>query len=496
MLGFVSTALTFIVPFLLVLTLVVTVHELGHFLAARAFGVGIDRFSIGFGRALVSWRDRHGVEWRVGWIPFGGYVRFAGDDNDASVPDEDHLDALRRAVIRKEGPQGLKRYYHFKPIWQRAIVAASGPFANFLLAVVLFALLLFAFGEPLTPARVTYVEPGSPAAAAGFKVGDLVVKAGDHKIKSLEELGQTVVLRGGESIDFVVERNGRDISLPAKVGWRDVDDPITGKHRMGWLGTEAPPPKVGEVTPNSPAAAAGFLAGDRIVKANGQDVTNFEELIRIVSPRGGQPLTFVVERAGERLNLIATPVWATVKDPATGAPMRIGRLGLSNASSDQEQRWVRYNPLEAVAAGVQRTWNTLSTTVYYLGRIVTGHVSAQQISGPLGIARVTGKVAQVSAENSSTLGIMLLRVGAGLLQMSAVISVSVGFMNLLPIPILDGGHLLFYAYEAIARRPLAAKLQAAGYRVGLALVLGLMLFATWNDLQQLPVSKFLGHLPS
>jgi len=403
MIDLLTTALTFIVPFLLVLTLVVTVHELGHFLAARSFGVAIDRFSIGFGRAIARWTDRQGVEWRIGWIPFGGYVRFSGDENEASVPDQEGLDALRREVIGREGPQALGRYYHFKPIWQRAVIAAAGPAANFLLAIALFALLLATLGEQVTRARVAAVVPGSVAAEAGFRPGDLIVQAAGKPVASFEDLMTTVRVRGGDVTSFVVERGGRTVELTATPAWKDVPDRI----------------------------------------------------------RGAQ---------------------------------RVGRLGIAASQDPADTIRVRYNPIEAVVGGAKRTWSVLTTTVYYLGRIVQGQVGADQISGPLGIANVTGKVAQFSAEGAPNLGVMLLVVTVNLVQLAALISVSVGFMNLLPIPILDGGHLLFYAYEAVARRPLAARVQAAGYRVGLALVLGLMLFATWNDLQQLRVFTFLGRL--
>ena len=166
MLAFALNALTWIVPFLFVLTLVVTVHEFGHFLAARGCGVAIDQFSIGFGRALAHWRDRSGVEWRIGWLPLGGYVRFAGDENAASVPDAADLEALRGEIIAREGPAAVRRYYQFKPIWQRAIIAAAGPFANFVLSTLLFAALLLSFGQPVLPARVAEVLPGAPAQAA------------------------------------------------------------------------------------------------------------------------------------------------------------------------------------------------------------------------------------------------------------------------------------------------------------------------------------------
>ena len=401
MIDFILTALTFVVPFVLVLGLVVTIHELGHFLAAKSFGVAIDRFSIGFGKAIASWTDKSGVEWRVGWIPLGGYVKFSGDDNAASVPDSENLANLRRDIEAEEGREAVLRYFHFKPLWQRAIVVAAGPFANFALAIALFAALLLAFGQYVLPPKIAAVQPGSPA-----------------------------------------ER-------------------------------------------------AGFLPGDLVLKAEGRPIKGFDELAQLVQVRANVPTDFVVERAGREIEIVATPEWVMRTDQVAGE-RRQGMLGLSPAQSKNDYIHVRYNPIQAVAGVVERTWRTLETTVYYLGRMVTGQVAADQLSGPLGIARISGKVAQAGAEGAPDVGSMILGGGVNLLQLAAFISVSIGFMNLLPVPVLDGGHLLFYAYEAVARRPVAARVQAAGYRVGLALLLGLMLFATWNDLQQMRVFKILG----
>jgi len=401
MIGVLQSFLGHTLPFLLVLTPVVTVHELGHFLAAKACGVAIDRFSIGFGRALVSWRDRSGVEWRIGWIPFGGYVRFAGDENAASVPDHEDLDSMRRDIVKREGVEALNRYYHFKPVWQRAIIAAAGPVSNFLLAIALFSSFLLAFGQYVLPARIAEVDPNSPAQRAGFQVQDLVVSANGHPVSSFDDLAQIAQLRVNLPTDFVVRRAGHEVALTVTPEWRLRDD--------------------------------GF-----------------------------------------------------------GHMRRQGTLGLRPAQSRADIVHLTYNPVQALDGGVQRTWKVLSSTVYYLGRMVTGQVAADQLSGPLGIARLSADVARTSTAGAVDLGTMILDGGVGLLQLAALISVSIGFLNLLPIPVLDGGHLLFYAYEALARRPLAAQVQAVGYRLGLALVLGLLLFGTWNDLQQLSVLKILG----
>jgi regulator of sigma E protease len=386
-------------PFVLVLSLVVTVHELGHFFAARACGIDIERFSIGFGRPIWSHRDRSGVEWRVGWVPLGGYVMFAGDHNSASVPDAAGLKAMRAEILAREGPEALARSYHFKPVWQRALVAAAGPAANFLLAIALFALLFMSFGERTLSPRIGVVQPGSAAASAGFQAGDVVLEAAGRRISSFQDLSEVVQVRGGASTDFLVERGGRNLTLTATPEWKRPD-------------TE----------PGSP---------------------------------------------------------------------RVGRLGIGPTGEVMRRT---FGPVEALSKGVDRTWSVLTTSVYAIGRMVTGQMSAEQLNGPLGIAQMSGTIAKAGAEAAPDLQHKILYVGANLLALAAVLSVGIGFMNLLPIPVLDGGHLVFYAYEAVARRPLAASVQAFGYRVGLALVLALMLFATWNDLQRLQVFQFVGGL--
>jgi regulator of sigma E protease len=400
MLAYAFTALTWILPFLFVLTFIVTVHEFGHFLAARACGVAVDQFSIGFGRALLKWRDRSGVEWRIGWAPLGGYVRYAGDENIASVPDSEDLDVLRREIIAREGAAAVRRYYQFKPVWQRALIAAAGPFANFVLSTVLFAGFLLAFGEPQLPARVAKVLPNTPAAAAGFQAGDLIVKAAGRTINGFSDVAQVVTLRAGTPVVFVVERGGAEVQLTATPRPVQVPDGMGGQMAIGQIGVERPP--LSEMT------------------------------VR------------------------------------------------------------RFNLISALGGGVAQSWNILDTNLFYMSRILRGQASADQLGGTIGIAQISHAVAKSGAEGGHNLGQRVMGSTVNLVGLVAALSVMIGFVNLLPIPVLDGGHLLFYAYEAIARRPVAAAVQAVGMRVGLALMLGLLLFTTANDLHRSGLFRFLG----
>ncbi|WGM31185.1 M50 family metallopeptidase [Brevundimonas sp. NIBR11] len=405
MLEFLGQALIYVVPFLLVLTIIVTIHELGHFWVARAFGVKVDRFAIGFGKALFSRTDKHGIEWRVGWMPLGGYVKFSGDMDASSVPDSRGLAALKSEIVARDGAGAERDYFHFKPVWQRMLIVAAGPVANFILAIFIFTLLFSAIGDRLRPAQVADVASGSPAATAGFQTGDLITAI-----------------------------NGRVIG------------------------------DAGEVT-------------------------------RKVSLSSGDALRFTVERAGSEIELIATPVRRAETDPIAGR-VSVGRIGLSLISPRQDVRYVRYNPIEAVGRGVRETGDILGTTLTYLGRIFTGRESGDQLSGPLGIAKASGALTKAAVAANPDPGATALNLLLTLTSFAAILSIGIGFLNLLPIPVLDGGHLVFYAYEAVAKKPVAANVQEAGYRVGLALLAGLMLFATWNDLQKSNVFQFLGGLVS
>lgn len=376
-----ALGLSYIIPFLFVLTIVVFFHELGHFYAARRCGVTVEVFSVGFGRPITSWYDKHGTKWQIAWMPLGGYVKFAGDENEASVPDRERLEQLDEST--REGT------LFFKPLWQRAIVVAAGPVANFILAIVIFASLYTLFGQ-----RVT--------------------------------------------------------------------DPV-----------------VGVVAENSAAERAGMQIGDLITAIDGDEISTFSEVRRAVTVNADVPLVFSIDRAGELIDLTATPDRVLEVD-RFGNEYHIGRLGVAVNASEDTIRHVRYNPFVALWMGVEESYFIVEQTFVVLGRIIMGRESAEQLGGPIRIAQLSGQTA--------TLGLIAL------INLTAVLSVSIGLINLFPIPMLDGGHLAFYAYEAVAGKPLPEKAQDIGMRIGLSMVLTLFLFVTWNDLSRLDVFQNLSNL--
>ncbi len=394
----VALALVSIPAGLFVFSLIIVIHELGHFWVARACGVKVEAFSIGFGSTLVSWRDKHGVLWRIAALPLGGYVRFFGDASGASNPDRGRLEELRAEIDAEHGAGTAAQCFHFKPLWQRAAVVAAGPFANFILAIVIFAGLAWAFG---------------------------------------------------------------------------------GQAQRGAL--------ISEVREDSPAAVAGFVAGDRIISADGREITLFAELSTFVSIRGGEDVRFGVERGGQTL-FLDTTIGRAERPGPLDRPVMVGFLGVvaSNAPENTVRSPVS-GPFEALGEGVAQTWAITENTVRFIGRIFQGKESPENIGGAPRIAGISGEIAKDSMEAATASGAGALT-GFGyalinLLQLAAILSVGIGLLNLLPIPVLDGGHLLYYAYEGVVGRPLAAAAQEWGFRVGLALIVGLMVFVFVNDLR-------------
>lgn len=454
----------YLIPFLFVLTIVVFFHELGHFLVARWCGVTVRTFSVGFGPELFGFTDRRGTRWRLSAIPLGGYVKFLGDENEASVTDREALQRMTPA--EREGA------FATKSVGKRAAVVAAGPLANFLLAIIIFAAMAMLFGRETTVARIDTVTPETVAAEAGFRPGDVVRSINGRSVEGYTDVQREIALSGGVPLTFEVDRNGSPVTIVATPELRREADRFGNRQEIGVLDIGGPemPALIRSVQPGSAAAAAGLQVDDRIVAIDGTAVHSFEDVRRIVSSSPGRPLSLEVDRGGRPLALTATP------EPAAAAEGSgtVGRLGIGGGLDEADAVSVRYGPLEAIGNGVSETWFVIDRTFSYLGGVILGQQSADQLGGPIRVAQVSGQVA--------TLGILAL------INLAAILSISIGLINLFPVPMLDGGHLMFYALEAVRGRPLSDRAQDIGFRIGFAAVVMLMLFATWNDIVHLTAS--------
>jgi len=362
----------YVLPFVFLMTAIVFFHELGHYLVGRWCGVKIDAFSLGFGPEVYSRVDRHGTRWRLAAIPVGGYVKFHGDANAASAPDHDGVAAM--------DPAERRLTLAGQPIANRAAIVAAGPIANFILAVAIFVALFVVFGRAEQTPRVGAVEAGSPAALAGFEVGDLV-KA-----------------------------------------------------------------------------------------VNGRPIATFEDLQQATLLSTGLPMSFVVERAGGETQLSATPEIAVVDQGPLGK-RRMGRLGLASSSNPADLKIDRCALPVCVVWGAQEVGFIVEATGAYVGGLIAGRETVDNMSGPIGVGQIAGEMAKISLWQ--------------LLNLAGLFSVSVGLMNLLPVPLLDGGHLLYFAFEALRGRPLSERMQQIGIRIGIAFVAALVIFTTSHDILRL-----------
>jgi regulator of sigma E protease len=358
-----------IVPFLFVLTVVVFVHEMGHYLVGRWCGIGVKAFSIGFGPEIAGFNDRRGTRWKLCLIPLGGYVKFVGDMSATSAPDPSEMETLT--------DEERKIAFHTQALWRRAATVFAGPFFNFLLTIAVFTVLFATYGR------------------------------------------------------YVAE------------------------------------PMVAKVQPGSSAAAAGFMPGDRFVSVNGVKVETFGDVQRLVSPNAGEALRFVVRRDGKDVVLTATPK-QTEETDALGNKIKVGVIGVVNDQAMGQPHVVSYGPVEAFGQATVETWRIIGRTGDFLSRFAVGREDKCQLGGPVKIADMAGKAAQLGFE--------------WLIQLVALLSVGIGVLNLLPIPPLDGGHLLFYALEAVFRRPVSEKVVEIVYKAGLLAVLLFMVFVFWNDI--------------
>jgi len=365
--------MNFLIPFLILITVVVFIHEYGHYYFAKKYGVGITDFSIGFGKEIFGWNDKSGTRWKICWIPLGGYVKFFGDRNVFSQSEQQELINLYEEKDRK-------KLFILKPLYQRAIIVAAGPLANFVLAIIIFTIINLFVGKDMTPAIIDEVQKDTPAFESGFKKNDKILFIDNNKVDSILEVSTFINTSTSEIIEFIILRNDQELSILVKPNL------VYGKDSLG----------------NS------------------------------------------------------------VKKRMIGI-----KLSASNSNLQRQP----LGPIKAVFYSVKEVWFVTVTSLNYLGKIITGSGDLSQLGGPVKIAKITGQVAEY--------GIIPF------LSIMAYISISLGMINLFPIPMLDGGHLMFYFFEKILGRPLSQKTQEGFFRIGLFLLFSLMFFVTFNDLRDL-----------
>jgi regulator of sigma E protease len=365
--------MNYLIPFLILITIVVFIHEYGHYYFAKKYGVGITDFSIGFGREIFGWNDKSGTRWKICWIPLGGYVKFFGDRNVFSQSEQQEL-------IDQYNDEDKKKLFILKPLYQRAIIVAAGPLANFLLAILIFIMINLFIGKDMTPAIIEEVQKDSPAFVSGLKKNDKILSIDDKKVESILEVSTFINISTSEQIEFKILRNDQELSVLIKPNLVDGTDSLGNPAKKRMIGIKL----------------------------------------------------FVLENEFNRQPL---------------------------------------GPSKAIYYSLKEVWFVTTTSLKYIGKIITGSGDSSQLGGPVKIAKITGQVAE--------------RGIVPFLSIMAYISISLGIINLFPIPMLDGGHLMFYLFEKILGKPLSQKTQENFFRIGLFLLFSLMFFVTFNDLRDL-----------
>ncbi len=437
--------------FLVVLGVLVAFHELGHFLAARWVGVKVLKFSLGFGPRLLS-RQAGETEYLISAIPLGGYVKLFGEEEaEALTPDD-----RRRSFVH----QGL---------WKKMLIVAAGPGFNFILAYLVYTgVLAFGYAVPVPSfkdivSEIEAVLPGSPADTAGLKPGDRIIRVNDRDVSTSTELHEAVVKSGGKALTIDIRRQD---TVKTYVVTPSASEPAPDGTVGYRLGIEERAPVVTGIMPGSPAAQGGFKEGDRVTRIGEQDIHTWSQMTGIVREHPNQPLAFAIVRDGSPQTLTITP--SAEKSTVDGKTTEYGRIGISAQSQSIIQATT---PWSVPILGAVATWRWTELTTVGIYKMFTGEISSKNIGGPLTIANISGEAA---SQGTSSLVFLI-----------AMLSINLGVLNLLPIPILDGGHLFFFALEGILRKPLGERQREIAQQVGLVLLVGIMVFAFWNDLERL-----------
>ncbi|MCC6967676.1 MAG: RIP metalloprotease RseP [Nitrospira sp.] len=440
-------------PFLVVLGVLVAFHEAGHFLAARWVGVKVLKFSLGFGPKIFG-RQIGETEYLLSIVPLGGYVKLFGEDEHEPLTPEDK-----------------KRAFVHQSLWGKTLIVAAGPIFNFILAYLIYtAYIGLGYTLPVPSFKdiipeIEAVLPGSPADQAGLKPGDRVIRVNEKEISTNAELLKYIAQSNGKQLTLDLTR-GQQIKTvlvtPTKTTVQDNGKATT----IFQLGIEERAPVITAVIPGSRAQAAGLAAGDRVVRIDGHDIFTWSQMTSLVRENPNHALQFDIQRGGAAQSVSVTPMGE--KATIDGKPTEVGKIGISA----QNQTILQTNdPLKAPLLGAQATWGWTELTVVGIYKIITGDISRKNIGGPLTIAKTAGDAAE---QGTSSLVFLM-----------AMLSINLGVLNLLPIPILDGGHLLFFFIEAIRRKPLEDRQRELAQQVGLVLLVGIMIFAFWNDIERL-----------
>jgi len=457
--------LTSVLALLATLGVLVTIHEFGHFWVARRCGVKVLRFSIGFGKAAKTWIGKDGCEYVIAPIPLGGYVKMLGQE-DTTVTNATTLPADQRQYS-----------FAYKPLWQRMAIVAAGPIANFLLAIFVFWLINISYGISGIAPVVNNVIEGSVAEAAGLRAGDEILAVDGEETIIWQQVTLQLLARLGESGEITLTVDPEDSSRA-----RDIQIPIDA-----WMGAETTPNPVGNlgiiqfeipadiagIVPGGAAEAGDLRAGDEIISVDGRSVRGWTHWVELIRASPELTLNVVVQRGGINTDLSIRPEAATLDDGTV-----IGSIGayvqettLAELLPPEMQRQVNFNVLSAIQPALLETWNKSVFVLDSVKKMVVGLISVKNINGPITIAQVAGETVTYGFD-----------VYLGFL---ALLSISLGVLNLLPIPVLDGGHLLYYAIEAVIRRPVPERIQAWGLQLGLLLISGIMVLAMYNDVNRL-----------
>jgi regulator of sigma E protease len=460
-----ETLIINVVALIVTLGILVTFHEFGHFWVARRCGVKVLRFSVGFGKPFKSWYGKDGTEYAIAPIPLGGYVRMLGQE-DLRTVDGDEIPEQERA-----------RAFNFKPLWQRFAIVAAGPLANFLLAIAVFWLINVMYGQRGVAPVIADVVDESPAYHAGLRAGDEIVAIDGIDTTIWQQVTMQLLQRLGETGELAIravpdgESVAQDYSIPLQNWQSRTAEP----NPLGSLGIVQYriPAVIDGVVPGGRAEQGGLQAGDQILITNGEPVRSWSHWVQIIQSSPELDMDVVVQRAGDSVRLALTPQGNTADDGAY-----IGTIGawvqpydLAESLPAEMRREIQYGPLTAIVPAVKETWEKSVFVLDSIKKMVIGLISVKNINGPITIAQVAGETASYGLE-----------VYLGFL---AILSISLGVLNLLPIPMLDGGHLLYYTIEAIIRRPVPEKVQAMGLQLGLLIIGGIMMLAIYNDVTRL-----------